>query len=226
MSHSLPFICGARKKALYYHTIKHIINLKVLDCIPYIWYTMYIHSRCIWYWTDTFVMLMLLKRGDMSRSNQPNKFLFCANALKKSLMTVKKIVRELVLQWLYLLGEHSRFDWKWDTQTTCVFKFKDRLVIWWLPKVFIALSRRWTNNRTSGMPGVKQPFNSKIFSKWEQGKHWWRWGLRGIKCTGNLTLPLIEQCSLIDQKLQIYWRHSDGLLVYCIVRTYSKFFAF
>lgn len=51
---------------------------------------MYIHSRCIWYWTDTFVMLMLLKRGDMNTSNQPNKFLFCSNALKKSLMTAKK----------------------------------------------------------------------------------------------------------------------------------------
>lgn len=36
-------------------------------------------------------MLLLLKRGDVSRSNQPNKFIFCANALKKSLMTQFKI---------------------------------------------------------------------------------------------------------------------------------------
>lgn len=51
------------------------------------------------------------------------------------------------------------------------------------------------------MPGVKQPFNSEICGKWEQGKQWWRRGLGGIKCTSNLTLPLIEQCSLIDQKV-------------------------
>lgn len=44
-------------------------------------------------------MLMVLKREDMSRSNQPNKFVFCANALRKSLMTqFKKKARELVLQ--------------------------------------------------------------------------------------------------------------------------------
>lgn len=43
---------------------------------------------------------MFLKGGNMSRCNQPNKFVFCANVLKKSLMTQlkKKKVTELVLQ--------------------------------------------------------------------------------------------------------------------------------
>lgn len=40
-------------------------------------------------------MLGFLKRGDMHRSNYPNKYVFCATALKKSLMTqLRKIKQE------------------------------------------------------------------------------------------------------------------------------------